>query len=222
MIAVKQPGRPSLSGPPRDLLVAAGEQGGTSPVLRLRRLSGSTARAIPSFRDADHPQYLLATHHGNLLLTDVFPGCGPARAKIRSLIKTHFVFSVLRERAMPRQAQPKVDRTILEMAIVGYQSQLEGISAKIADIKAQLGSGRPRATASETDHAAPAKRRTMSKAGRARIAAAQRARWAAQKRQQEQPEKPKKRKFSAAGLRAIREGTKRRWAAYRKAHGSAA
>jgi hypothetical protein len=49
MIAVKQPGRPSLSGPPRDLLVAAGEQGGTSPVLRLRRLSGSTARAIRLF-----------------------------------------------------------------------------------------------------------------------------------------------------------------------------
>ena len=132
---------------------------------------------------------------------------------------------------MPRQAQPKVDATILEMAILGYQIQLEGVSAKIADIKAQLGQrgpGRPKATvaaAAATDHAAPAKRRTISKAGRARIAAAQGARWAALKKQQAQPAqpaKPKKRKFSAAGLKAIREATKKRWAAYRKAQKSAA
>jgi hypothetical protein len=122
---------------------------------------------------------------------------------------------------MPRQAKPKVDSTILEMAIVGYESQLGQISAKIADIKAQLGQrgpGRPKATASP---AGPQKRRTISAAGRARIAAAQRARWAAQKRQQAQPAKPKKRKLSAAGLRAIREATKKRWDAYRKAHQSA-
>ena len=126
---------------------------------------------------------------------------------------------------MPRQAQPKVDHTILEMAIVGYQNQLEKLSAKIADIKAQLGKrgpGRPKATATGTDHVGPKKRRTISKAGRARIAAAQRARWAAQKQQQAQPVTAKKRKMSAAGLRAIREATKKRWAAYRKAHESAA
>ena len=85
---------------------------------------------------------------------------------------------------MPRRAQPKVDDTILEMAIVGYESEVERISAKIADIKAQLGQrgpGRPKATiataaaATGTDHAGPQKRRTISKAGRARIAAAQRA-----------------------------------------------
>lgn len=128
---------------------------------------------------------------------------------------------------MPRNAQPRVDNAILEMAIVGYQSELENISGKIADIKAQLGQrgpGRPKATEAPvagTDHTGPKKRRTISKAGRARIAAAQRARWAAQK-QQAHPEKPKKRKMSAAGLRAIREATKKRWAAYRKAHGSAA
>jgi len=57
------------------------------------------------------------------------------------------------------------------------------------------------------------------------IAAAQRARWAAVKKRQAQPAtpaRPKKRKMSAAGLKAIREATKRRWAAYHKAHGSAA
>jgi len=94
------------------------------------------------------------------------------------------------------------------MAIIGYQREVEKISAKIADIKAQLGQrgpGRSRATvatATGTDHAAPQKRRTMSKAGRARIAAAQRARWAGLKKQQAQPARPaksKKRKLSAAG-----------------------
>lgn len=126
---------------------------------------------------------------------------------------------------MPRQAQPRVDNTILEMAIVGYQSQIEKISAKIADIKAQLGqsgSGRPKAAATGTDHAGPQKRRTISKAGRARIAAAQRARWAALKQQKAQPMKPQKRKLSAAGLKAIRKATKKRWAAYRKTHKSVA
>jgi hypothetical protein len=129
---------------------------------------------------------------------------------------------------MPRHAQAKADYPILEMAILGYQSRLEELSAKIADIKAQLGQrgpGRPKATSAGTGHAAPGKRRTISKAGRARIAAAQRARWAAQKQQQTQPAepaKPKKRKFSAAGLNAIREATKKRWAAYRKARKAAA
>ena len=129
---------------------------------------------------------------------------------------------------MPRQAQPKVDNTILEMAIVGYRTEVEKISAKIAGIKAQLGQSgpsQPKATvarATGTDRAGPQKRRTMSKSARARIAAAQQARWAAQKKQQAAPEKPKKRKFSAAGLKAIREATKKRWAAYRKAHASAA
>lgn len=123
---------------------------------------------------------------------------------------------------MPRQAQPKVDATILEMAILGYQSEAGKISAKIADIKAQLGEngpGRPKAT--EAGTAAPQKRRTMSAAGRARIAAAQKARWAAQKQQQSAPEKPKKRKMSAAGLKAIREATKKRWAAFHKAQRAA-
>ena len=129
---------------------------------------------------------------------------------------------------MPRHAQPKVDSTILEMAIIGYQSEVERISAKIADIKAQLGQrgpGRPKAAATAAGPAGPQKRRTISAAGRARIAAAQRARWAALKKQQAQPAppaKPKKRKLSAAGLKAIREATTKRWAAYRKAQKGAA
>jgi hypothetical protein len=100
---------------------------------------------------------------------------------------------------------PKVDNTLLEMAIVGYQSEAARVSARIADIKAQLGQpgpGRPKApvataaAATETATAAPAK--------------------------PAEPAKAKKRKISAAGLRAIREATKKRWAAYRKAQKAAA
>ena len=116
----------------------------------------------------------------------------------------------------------KVDNTLLEMAIVGYQREAERVKARIADIKGQLGQrgpGRPKGTA------AAVRRGTMSAAGRARVAAAQRARWAALKNRQAKPAtpaKPKKRKMSAAGLKAIREATKKRWAAYRKAKKTAA
>jgi hypothetical protein len=124
---------------------------------------------------------------------------------------------------MPRQAQPKVDHTILEMALVGYQSQLDKLSAKMAEIRAQLGQrgpGRPKGATIGTHHAGPGKR-ALSAAARARMSAGQKKRWAAQKQPQVQPEKPK-RKLSAAGRRAIQEATRRRWAAFHRAQRAAA
>jgi hypothetical protein len=57
---------------------------------------------------------------------------------------------------------------------------------------------------------------TISAAGRARIAAAARARWARQRAAKGQPgamaKKPAKKKISAAGLRRISEAAKARWA----------
>ncbi len=126
---------------------------------------------------------------------------------------------------MATKTAPKIDHTLLEMAIIGYESQLQHITAKIAELKAQLGQrgpGRPKASANESNVANPTKRRTISKAGRERIAAAQRARWAAQKKQQTAAKPVAKRKLSAAGLKAIREGTRKRWAAYRQAQAAAA
>ena len=70
-------------------------------------------------------------------------------------------------------------KDILEAALIGYQHQLELLNAKIADIKKRLGvngAGRSAATAS------PAKKHQISPEGRARIAAAQKKRWAAAKR----------------------------------------
>jgi len=59
--------------------------------------------------------------------------------------------------------------------------------------------------------------RTMSAAGRARIAAAQRARWTKVKGSQVGKTVPvKKRKLSAAALARIRAAQKARWAKWRK------
>ena len=120
---------------------------------------------------------------------------------------------------MPRHAQPKLDHSILEMAVRGYEAERDRISAAMAEIQTKLrqqGPGRPKTAATGSDPTAP-KKRTMSASARARIAAAQRARWQAYKKAKAEPEKPKKHRLSAAGRRAIQLATKKRWAEYHKA-----
>ena len=56
----------------------------------------------------------------------------------------------------------------------------------------------------------------MSAAGRARIAAAQRARWAKLKGQKGSSVAPKRRKMSGAAIAKIRAAQKARWAKWRK------
>lgn len=107
----------------------------------------------------------------------------------------------------------KLTTEILTAAIDGLEIQKKRIDAQIAEIRQMLdGGSKPAATPS----ASPSrKRRKISKAGRAAIAAAQRKRWAEAKKQAP-PEAPKpKRKLSAAGRRAIIAATKKRWAAKR-------
>jgi len=60
-------------------------------------------------------------------------------------------------------------------------------------------------------------RRTMSAAARARISAAQRARWAKVKGQRKVVSIAPKRRISAAGLARIRAATRARWARWRAA-----
>jgi hypothetical protein len=59
---------------------------------------------------------------------------------------------------------------------------------------------------------APKKKRKMSAAGRARIAAAQKARWAKVKGQKVKQSQPKKRKMSASAKAKIAAFQKARWA----------
>jgi hypothetical protein len=113
--------------------------------------------------------------------------------------------------AMPRQA--KLDRTTLEMALIGYEAEKARLQAAIVEIRAQLGGN------ADGAKSAP-KKRSMSAAARARIAEAQRKRWAAQRHATEAPAHPK-RKLTAAGRKAIAEATKKRWAAFHKAQAAA-
>src|SRR5690242_16016888 len=83
--------------------------------------------------------------------------------------------------------------------------QLNGLNAALAAFAGtyKTGSSRPR--------------RNMSAAARARISAAQKARWAKTKGHKVLPIKAPKRHISAAGLARIRAATKARWARVRAA-----
>jgi len=108
----------------------------------------------------------------------------------------------------------KLTTEIFTAAIDGLEIQKKRIDAQIAEIRQMLDGG-PKPAAAPSPSPSP-KRRKISKAGRAAIAAAQRKRWADSKKQQAAPAAPKpKRKLSAAGRRAIIAATKKRWAAKR-------
>jgi outer membrane biosynthesis protein TonB len=69
------------------------------------------------------------------------------------------------------------DHETLEMALVGYQQQLAAVQGKIIAIEAELAGLNPAPT--KSTNAKPANKRQMSAEGLARIAAAQKKRWAA-------------------------------------------
>ena len=114
----------------------------------------------------------------------------------------------------------KLNRELITAAIDGFEEQKRRITAQIAELRQML-SGGP--TSDGADLSGPTtKRRWMSAAARAKIAAAQRKRWAAKQAGgagSESASTPvrKKRRLSAAGRKAIIEATKRRWTAVRTA-----
>ena len=68
------------------------------------------------------------------------------------------------------------DLTTLQMALVGYQIEKRKIEDKIGELQARI-NGR-RSTAGAAGKKAPGTKRILSPAARARIAAAQKKRWA--------------------------------------------
>lgn len=79
-----------------------------------------------------------------------------------------------------------MDNDILKAAVLGYESQLNSINQKLAELRAQL-AGKPvtRFTKARKPLAKRATgRKPMSAAGRKRIADAQKARWRAFHRKQ--------------------------------------
>jgi len=112
---------------------------------------------------------------------------------------------------VPMLRKPLLDATVLQAALEGLEQQRLETEKRIATVRALLGARKPKA------RAAPASvkpKRTISAAGRKRIAAAQRKRWAALKKAKEESA-PKKRRLSAEGRRSIIEATKKRWAEFR-------
>src|SRR2546423_15429373 len=80
---------------------------------------------------------------------------------------------------IPAMPKLKIDRSILEAALRGFEHTGAEVTQKIAEIKRMLGGGA--STGTETQGAP---RRTISASARARMAAGQRKRWAAVKKQQ--------------------------------------
>jgi hypothetical protein len=122
---------------------------------------------------------------------------------------------------------PQLTKTIILAAIEGFESQKQKLDAQINELRGLLDGNAPKPAATpQTDQSTPKVgrgRRRLSVAARARIAEAQRKRWAVAKGQagptpttSAQPIE-RKRKLSAAGRRAIIEATKKRWAAVRAA-----
>jgi hypothetical protein len=104
---------------------------------------------------------------------------------LREIAKTNCAI-LARSTYNQRYMSISLDKATLEAALVGYQQHLQQIEAKMADLRRML---------RQTPAAAPAAKRAyktgprkqkhrMSPEGRARIAAAQRARWAKSKKAQ--------------------------------------
>ena len=119
---------------------------------------------------------------------------------------------------MPRPR--KLTPDILQAALIGLEAQRHRLDGQISEVRQLLGSKSRSAGPAATPETRLRRKRTMSAAARARIATAQRKRWADSKAAAATaaPKKAvRKRKLSAAGRKAIAEAAKRRWAALREA-----
>ena len=72
----------------------------------------------------------------------------------------------------------QLDSSIMAMALVGYEAEIQRIEAAMAEIRSRLGNRSTRSAVRVGD-GVPKARRTMSAAARKRIAYAQKKRWAA-------------------------------------------
>ena len=96
---------------------------------------------------------------------------------------------------MPTKKAAGLDRDVLTAALEGLEAQKRKIEEQLGQVRSMLGGGAarrgrpPKSARAEQDGTAPAaagrgrrKRRKLSAEARARISAAQKKRWAAQKR----------------------------------------
>ena len=112
----------------------------------------------------------------------------------------------------------KLNRSVIEAAIVGFEHQKTQIDNQIAELRQMLNGGPAESTAA-TPEGTPGKRKKFSAAARRKMAQAQKQRWARIKGESPTPAAPPKpkRKLSAAGRKAIVAALEKRWAAKRAA-----
>jgi hypothetical protein len=118
----------------------------------------------------------------------------------------------------------KLNDEIVRAAIDGLTVRKTHLNQQIAELRAMLNGGSPQAAAASEP--TPRKGRKMSAAGRRKIAAAQRARWA-KIRGEPKPAAPAarkaskpKRKISPEGLKRIIAATRKRWRLQRAGKGN--
>jgi hypothetical protein len=118
-----------------------------------------------------------------------------------------------------RSDRGAADPDLLSAALLGYEQQRSAIVDKIAELRRQLGRrGAANGVAIPADavRVPVRKKRTLSAVARNRIAAAQRKRWAALRKESKPAASPAaKPKMSAAAKARIAEAARRRWAAFR-------
>ena len=108
----------------------------------------------------------------------------------------------------------KLSDEVVKAAIDGFTAQTAQLDQRIAELRAMLNGGSPQAAA--VSEPTSRRGRKMSAAGRRRIAAAQRARWAKLRGESgPAPTKVKgprpKRRISPEGMKRIIAATKKRW-----------
>ena len=82
---------------------------------------------------------------------------------------------------MPR-GKSSHDQNMLAMALIGYEVEKKKIEERIKEIRARLGGSKLAAKAGAVEAGEAPKRRKLSKAARKRISAAQKKRWAEQRK----------------------------------------
>ncbi len=80
------------------------------------------------------------------------------------------------------RARNAEDASILQMALVGYQIEMQKVESKIRELQSLLKGKRIASSSSVTAVERPPAKRFLSDAARNRIAAAQRKRWAEHRR----------------------------------------
>jgi hypothetical protein len=110
------------------------------------------------------------------------------------------------------------DFETLQMALIGYKAERRKIDEKISELEARLNGNRP----ASQDTAPKTGRRHMSRAAKARIAAAQRKRWARFRKQHTRASAPAKTAKKAAKKTVSPEVIQKRLAGLAKARAARA